>query len=169
MGNCKDFPKNIDFYGEKVEFTFKNKTYFQTYLGGIVSIFAFILMMTFLIVSTIKLLGHLDPYFSSTNLAQSESIDLVQLGFMFAIRDVDPTIGTIHAQHTQWGAFGSGKESTEVQLVDCRELLAGGQYEGQSNNPNFNIENMFQGRIDYDRILCPIGLDSLKLVGNVGS
>ena len=28
---------------------------------------------------------------------------------------------------------------------------------------------MFQGRIDYDRILCPIGLDSLKLVGNVGS
>ena len=57
MGGCKEFPKNIDFYGEKVEFTFNKKTYFQTYLGGIVSIFAFVLMMILLCVSTIKLLG----------------------------------------------------------------------------------------------------------------
>ena len=69
MESCKDFPKNIDFYGEKVEFTFENKTHFQTHLGGIVSIVAFVLMMTFLGVSTIRLLGQLDPYFASTNLA----------------------------------------------------------------------------------------------------
>lgn len=72
FGACKEFPKNIDFYGEKVEFTFNKKTYFQTYLGGIVSIFALVLMIMFLVVSTIKLLGQQDPFFSSTTEVQTE-------------------------------------------------------------------------------------------------
>ena len=65
-GSCREFPKNIDIYGEQVNFTFEGRTYFQTYLGGCASIFAFVLMLTFLGVSTLRLLGRLDPFFSSS-------------------------------------------------------------------------------------------------------
>ena len=66
-------------------------------------------MMTFLGVSTIKLLGQLDPYFSSTNLAQNDAIDLMELGFMFYIQDIDKSVGTIHAEHTSWEKYSSDK------------------------------------------------------------
>ena len=66
-------------------------------------------MMTFLGVSTIKLLGQLDPYFSSTIMAQNDAIDLMELGFMFYIQDIDKSVGTIHAEHTSWEKSSSGK------------------------------------------------------------
>ena len=49
-----------------------------------------------------KLFDDLDPFFSSTTKVQEERIDLFELGFMFAVADIDPTVGTYYAYHAVW-------------------------------------------------------------------
>ena len=100
---------------------------------------------------------------------QRDEIDLWQLGFMFAIEDIDPSIGRIEANLISWQANTSNPESTPVTLVSCKELQAGGLYEGQTNNEALDFVNPFQGRKQYKDLLCPVGLQSLTLQGNFGS
>ena len=101
MGTFKNFPKNLDMYGENVALTFEKKPVFQTYLGGFVSIFSIILMLIFTTISATRLFGHLDPFFSSTTKVKDldSPIDLWKLGFMFAIDTIDPKVGTIEVAH----------------------------------------------------------------------
>jgi len=59
---------------------------------------------------------------------------------------------------------------TNIDLVDCNELLSGGKYEGMSNNRFFNIEKLATlGRAKTNLFLCPVGVKQLKLNGNIGS
>ena len=81
-------------------------------------------MMTFLTIRTIKLAHGIDPFFSSTTLAQENEIDLLELGFAFAVENIDPTIGTVFAYHADWLPYGGSKNKvkTPIELVDCKQL-----------------------------------------------
>ena len=59
-------------------------------------------MIAFFTVRTLKLVTASGPVFSSTYSAQTEMIDLWELGFMFAIEDIDPKIGRIEAELFTW-------------------------------------------------------------------
>ena len=49
---------------------------------------------------TSKLISMDDPFFSMTTMVGENSyIDLWQLGFMFAVEDVDPRLGRIEVQY----------------------------------------------------------------------
>ena len=124
-------------------------------------------MIAFTLVRTVKLVAQKDPMFSMTTMAEKEEFDLWGLGFMFAIANVDPTIGTVKAYKVSYPADGQKKEE-EVSLVDCRELLEGGSYAGQSNNAAFNANDIVKGRIDTE-FLCPVDLDNVPLLGGYGS
>ena len=127
---CSNF-KSIDFFGERVEFTFKKSPVFQTNLGASISILCFILMMMFLTLRTMKLIDDKEPFFSSTTFYSDQMIDLWELGFTFAIENIDPTFGSVYAYHTKWGADEdrSQRIETPINLVDCNELSPGGAYE----------------------------------------
>ena len=49
---------------------------------------------------------------------------MLDLGFAFAIEDVDPTIGTVFAYHIEWFPYGGVNDriETPIELVDCKEL-----------------------------------------------
>ena len=83
-----------------------------------------ILMFSFLAIRTEKLANGTDPFFSSTTLSQDNEIDLLELGFAFAIENIDPSIGTIFAFHSDWlpGGGRNNKVETPIELVDCKEL-----------------------------------------------
>ena len=55
-------------------------------------------------------------------------IDLTELGYAFAIETIDPSLGTIYAEHVTWGANQdkSQRIETPITLVDCKEFLPGG-------------------------------------------
>ena len=63
------------------------------------------MMLIFMVERTNKLISANDPFFSMTTLALEElndPIDLWELGFMFAIEDIDPRIGRIEVTHRSW-------------------------------------------------------------------
>ena len=96
-------------------------------------------MAAFLAVRTAKLASDSEPFFSSTSQRQTEAVDLWELGFMFAISEISPEIGTIEAYQVTWASRGSEQVKTPIKMVNCDELLAGGSHEGQSNNSAFGI------------------------------
>ena len=71
-----------------------------------------------------KLAHGIDPFFSSTSLTQENEIDLLDLGLAFAIENVDPSVGTVFAYHSDWLPNGGSKNRviTPIELVDCKEL-----------------------------------------------
>ena len=120
-------------------------------------------MLSFFVVRTKKLISKDDPFFSMTTLAkENESIDLWQLGFMFAIDDIDPRIGHLTATHTRWNNDDEGKIDTPIKMVPCSELLQGGNFEQGSNNEAFILDNILKGRKD-TKFICPVELDSMVI------
>ena len=124
----------------------------------------------FLLVQTRKLVLHEEPNLSSTPQVEDEAIDLWALNFMFAIKNLDPYYGTIEATQVTWNAnVGSeGKVEIPIKLVDCDELLAGGAYEGQSNNEALDVKDIFKGRQNA-RFLCPVEVEEMTLQGDYGT
>ena len=99
---CDSF-KNLDAYGEPVSFTFENKSKYQTVLGSIITILCATLFFSFFVVQTNKMIAQDDPFFSMTTVAlEDQVVDLWQLGFMFAVEDIDPRIGRLEAEYTRW-------------------------------------------------------------------
>ena len=100
------------------------------------------MLLSFIAVRTQKLISKNDPFFSMTPAAkENQSLDLWLLGFMFAIKDVDPRIGHIDVDYYSWKK-GEDRKSTKIQMVPCSELLQGGSHEQDSNNEVFGIENL---------------------------
>ena len=77
---------------------------------------------------TSKLISMDDPFFSMTTMVGENSyIDLWQLGFMFAVEDVDPRLGRIEVQYVakvqqEDGSYGDEDTDTTVEMADCRTL-----------------------------------------------
>ena len=101
-------------------------------------------MIAFLTNRLMKLVSKDDPFFSMLNFAsdQTEDIDLWKDKFMFAVEKLDPRAGRIDAEQVFWGAKIPKKKKIKIKLVNCEELLPGGQYENQNNNKEFSIERL---------------------------
>ena len=49
---------------------------------------------------------------------------------MFAIEYIDPSVGTITMKYRIQDEINNVEQEKEIDLVDCEEMLPGGQYEG---------------------------------------
>ena len=131
-GGCSSL-KNVDMFGANVEFTFQGKHRYPTVIGAIMTILIFSLCTAFLIVRTLKLVNYDDPYLSTTTTdAEGIEIDLYALQFYFAVEKPDPRVGRVSVYQTDWLGFGdrSGKTVYDIEMIDCKEYLEGGLYEG---------------------------------------
>jgi hypothetical protein len=63
---------------------------------------------------------------------------------MFAIQNIEPSYGQIKADQVVWENEADNYVSTPIKLVDCKELLPGGLFEGQSNNPKFDLARLIK-------------------------
>jgi len=73
------------------------------------------MMLAFVTLRTIKMAtAKADPMFASTILVEEGSMDLWQLGFMFAIEQVPASVGQIQAYHVTWPSGGSEKVKTPI-------------------------------------------------------
>ena len=98
-------------------------------------------MLIFIVMRSQKLVSRSDPFFSMTTLAENEQrIEVGQLNFMFAIERPDASIGEVVLEY---GQFDKSAEQTrlftEMELVDCAEMLPGGKYEGMQNSKQFDF------------------------------
>ena len=120
-------------------------------------------MMSFMIVQTKKLISMDDPFFSMTKVfAETQIVDLWQLGFMFALEDIDPRYGRIRAfQKTRFGKDGSSTEE-EIKMVSCDNP------EYVPNNPAFSVD-ILNGYGREIRFMCPDDLENLILEGQFGT
>ena len=81
---------------------------------------------------------------------------------MFAIEDVDLSIGNVTATYTSDNQV-MGKIETPIKMVPCSDLLQGGSYEQSSNNMAFSIENLYKGSFKDKKFICPVELESMDL------
>ena len=89
-GNCNKF-KEVDIFGANVEFTFKGRRNFTTVVGALITSIMYALFISFLVVRTMKLVSAEDPFLSTmTTEAEEGAVDLWELGFYFAVEDVEP-------------------------------------------------------------------------------
>ena len=97
--------KTFDMFGESVKLTFQKNDTYQTWIGTCITFLIGILFIAFFGVRTNKLVSATDPFFSMMTMAkeQTEPIDLWAMNYMFAIQDVDPRVGYIHAEQVTWG------------------------------------------------------------------
>ena len=65
-------------------------------------------------------------------------VELGAQGFMFAVTQIDPTVGRLSASFILRSRVKNMIER-EIQLVPCEELLPGAKHAGKSNNALFDI------------------------------
>ena len=89
--------KQIDLFGGKINFTFKGESSFNTLCGGICSIFSLIFIVTFYCLKTVEFGLKLDPATTMIDhlLNNEESFELNELGYRFAIDNLDPSVATV--------------------------------------------------------------------------
>ena len=89
-----------------------------------------IMMLIFMFIRTSKLFSASDPFFTMTAQAledTNEFIDLWELGFMFAVEDIDPRIGRVEVSHSSWFRNNEANDKyTPIKMVPCSELAPGG-------------------------------------------
>ena len=80
-------------------------------------------MLIFFLLSTIKLVGHRDPFFASSIEVKDpvDEINLYEMGFMFAVEKIDPSVGTIVAYRAIDDPI-EGEIQDPVYFVDCDEI-----------------------------------------------
>ena len=100
----------------------------------------------------------IEPYESAT-------IDLWELGFMFAVENMDPKVGRVEVNQVH---YESGEEIikyvTPLELVRCEELWKKNAF----NNQNFQYSKLQQGKKPFGW-LCPSELESLEVRGSWGA
>ena len=80
----------------------KEKVY-TTRIGGVISILCLVWLVLFVTQRTVKLVSKDDPYISMTTSAKEPGPnDLFALGFVFAVSNVEPSIGQIEVEHVNW-------------------------------------------------------------------
>ena len=97
------------------------------------------LLTAFFAQRTKKLISRDDPYLTMTS--SSKDLSVVELGaqgFMFAVSQVDPSVGTLSADFVKRSKTKYSEERS-IELVPCEELLPGGKHAGASNNQLFDI------------------------------
>ena len=122
--------RSLDFFGESVRFTFNNHRRYTTWIGFTATLICAFILIIFFVTRTRKLVLMDDPLFSMTPVTQvAGPTDLFELGFVFAISKVDPSIATPRVEHTYWNET-QDKVKTRIEMVDCAELLLqGGKHE----------------------------------------
>ena len=94
----------FDIFGESISFTFEGNDRFRTKFGSIVSLICISTLLVFWMVRTLKFINKDDPFFSMIEVPQAdtETVNLWELGFMFAVQDLPPSIGTIEMNYVNW-------------------------------------------------------------------
>ena len=85
---------------------------------------------------------------------------------MFAIEDIDPSLGRVRLDLVSFYREERENESVPVEMVDCRELIDEKDGTNYSNNENFDIEKMIQSL--KGNFLCPKNVDEMIVQGNYG-
>ena len=169
----KKFLRDQDLFASNVKFTFRQlntsqeyDTTYKTTLGGALSLLCYFIFTVCISVKTKELVdGHGDAQhqMTTTFLDQNVPIDLYKLNYMFALHKIDPRLGRIEVRQVDHKS--QGKVSTEIPMVDCRELLPDPDDAelGYLNNPMFNpYRTTFRYEPDF---VCP-KTDSLVLQGH---
>ena len=114
--------KKLDMFGQSVQLTFRQREKYKTDVGGIASIFLFMLLGFLIAIKTVEYADkeNAQMYMANT-IGSVESIDLFKLNYRFAIMPVDPRIGTFEAfQHFTEPNIRHGPS---IPLINCRDIV----------------------------------------------
>ena len=121
--------KDFDTFAETIQFTFRGDTHFATSVGGCMSLLCILIFSVLCIMKTHSLILKEDQELSMIESDQNyQSFDLYELGFMFAIEQFDPRVGSLEVDNLQWildpeSETGSNWNYVDVTMVDCKTLI----------------------------------------------
>ena len=107
--------QKFDIFGRDVNFFYKGQEYFSTRWGCIMSIFVTVFYLIMVSLKWTEFFGETDPlaYFSETRQSMEYPINLTELGFTFAVDNLEASIGQIEATQVHW----SGKDGVKRETV----------------------------------------------------
>ena len=114
----------MDIFGKGVHFFYKGKREFKTKWGCFVTTCVITSLFIILVIKLIEFFGETDPiaYLSETRQNMHEPINLNDLGFTFAVENIEPKIGQIEAYQYHWDSFDGIKRKTPIKLLPCDKL-----------------------------------------------
>ena len=119
--------RDLDFFGTEVNFFYKGAERFSTGWGRFVSVSVLLGYSTLVGLKFMEFFGETDQihYFSETRQSMQESIELSELGFTFAVQDLQPNLGRIQAYQVKWSGTDGLKTKSPIDLVECDSLTIG--------------------------------------------
>ena len=116
-------------FGTDIKFFYKGQEQYKTYCGGILTVLAKLAYVYVIVIKCINFIAMTDPdrYFTETHQSLDEPIDLVALGFTFAVENprssnfenADDLVIELH--QVEWDGYSGEKVETQLVLEPCGE------------------------------------------------
>ena len=134
-------------FGTNVQFTYRGQDYYTTNCGRVTTFFAVAAYITLGCLKFIEFFGSTDDieYVAIKGRDMTESIDLRELGFNFAVEDLDPKYGTIEAYQVKWNGQSGVKNEELITLEPCDSF--DGQGLSLSNSYKSQRDLLKEGRV----------------------
>ena len=106
---------------QPISLTYKGKRHLETEFGGVMTLLT-VLIILIISATTIQsiLFGYSTAeFFTTKTIYDVDSLlDLKQLGFGFAVNEIDPKIGRIEVNAVYW-PHGGEKVRTKIPMINC--------------------------------------------------
>ena len=116
-------------FGTDIKFFYKGQEQYRTYCGGILTVFAKLAYLYVIVIKFINFIAMTDPdrYFTETHQSFDEPIDLVELGFTFAVENTSSVTNienaderfVIELHQVEWDGHSGEKRETQLDLEPC--------------------------------------------------
>ena len=92
-----------------------------------------------------------------------ETINLTELGFQFAIENIDPKIGQFKAYQVSWDGKTGSQDQTPIKLEPCNTLMSSLKLSNEYFKARISSEK------EYAPYLCPAKETEMKIRGAVNT
>ena len=88
-----------------------------------------------------------------------ETINLTELGFQFAVENIDPKFGRFVAYQVSWDGKTGNQDQKPIELVPCNTLMSSLKLSNEYFKARISSEK------EYSQYLCPAKDTAMKIKG----
>ena len=159
MGKSKS---HCDAYGTRINLRYKGQDYFTTKWGTAITLISVLIYLLVAAFKLVEFFTYSSSFKATATLSQSldSQTDLNELGFNFAIENIDKEFGTIKLEQVKWDSKAQNPSITEIELEECDSL------KGISLSES-DFAMIRNSNLEQKKFLCPSGEAKKVVEGDI--